>query len=108
MRSISFIILLIVAISCRNTHNIKIVDKHTYTDTLIVVDSLNYITTGIKQVLSNEIARKTLLEYFSKKKDYPEKMTLDSLLTYDFSDDYIPMCIEFDKLYNVHLNKDKF
>lgn len=107
MKSLAFIFILIIAASCKNTYKINS-NNYKYNDTLIFVDSLDFLTTENKMVLTNETAHAILLDYFKNKRDYyPEEiMTLDSLMAHDFDDDHMPMCIGFDTLYKTKLNND--
>lgn len=111
MKTITTVIILFfitILLSCnRNFITKNTISDNTTIDTILAVDSLNFLGLENHETLTKEIAHSTLLEYFAKRNYYPEeKISLDSLLIYPVDED-LPMCIGFDTLYTAHLNKDK-
>jgi len=100
---------LVLLLSCKSNQRNKDVAVTTITDTILSLDSLNFFETGNPGILTSDLAHKTLIEYFSKRKYYypEEKISLDSLLSYPIENEDLLMCIGFDTLYTVHLNNDK-
>lgn len=100
--------LIIVISSCgRKPNNKSVTSQNRSIDTILSVDSLDFLESTNPDTLTKELSHKTLLEYFSKKGYFAqEKVSLDSLLTYPV-DNEEPMCIMFDTLYTTHLNKDR-
>jgi len=77
--------------------------KGTFLDTLLVVDSLNFLQKGTYDGLFDGVASDAVEEYFNKLGYYQEK---DSA-TVDWENDII-MSAGFDSVYRVQLNADKY
>jgi hypothetical protein len=104
----SFLILVaIVAVtmfSCKSRQaQFATQNKGAFLDTLLVVDSLNFLQKGIFNGLFNGVAETAIEEYFDKLGYYQTK---DSA-SVDWENDIL-LCAGFDTIYRTHLNTDKF
>lgn len=99
-----FSVLIAAMLSCKSTHNFRErIASHTFLDTLIFIDSLDFIAHGENKLLSDSIAQIALQEYFTKLGYYQKK---DSATT-NFEKDLL-LCASVDTLWKLYFNDDNF
>lgn len=74
--------------------------QSSYKDTVLNVDSLNFITTNGSSKLTEELAQKTLEDYYATKGIHNYKTGFQD-------DEGNQMCAYYDTLYTYHLNNDR-
>lgn len=95
------ILLAIITICCSKKSAVQPVTNQTiYKDTVLNIDSLNFTDHNGASVLTQEIAQKTLEEYYTDKDIHNYKTGYQD-------DEGNKMCAYYDTLYTYHLNNDR-
>lgn len=93
--------IVICMLSCGKKRPIESVDKQSsYQDTILKIDSLNLTVTNGSSKLTEQIAQRTLEEYYAAKGIHNYKTGFQD-------DEGNQMCAYYDTLYTYHLNNDK-
>jgi hypothetical protein len=95
------ILLAIITICCSKKSTVEPVTNHSiYKDTVLVMDSLNFTDPNGSSTLTEELAQKTLEDYYASKGIHNYKTGYQD-------DEGNQMCAYYDTLYTYHLNNDR-